>query len=130
MVVLVSLNTTTERTYTDARHAVGDGYRGQTGTTTERTIFDARHAAGDGNRGQTGAIRERMMTYARNAFGDGDRGQTGATPERTRTNARHAVGDYSVLTTCNQSIACRLYNCITILARVIIGVIIFYNNRG
>ena len=53
-----------ERLSLDARHAVGEGDRGQTGATIERLATDARHAVGNGDRGQTRAIRERILTNA------------------------------------------------------------------
>ena len=65
MVVLRSLNTTTERFIADARHGVRDGYVRQTRAFRERTQTDARHGVRDGHARQANAIKECITADAR-----------------------------------------------------------------
>ena len=90
MVVRTLLDTASEGLLADARHAVGDGDRGQAGAFPEGHFADARHAGRDGDRGQTGAVFEGTFADALHAVADGDAGQSAAFIEGIIADARHA----------------------------------------
>ena len=91
IVVWISLNTKSERTTSNARHAIGDGDGGKARAMIERFISNARHAIADGDGGEFRAIIERILSNARHTIGDGDGGKARAIIERRTSNARYGV---------------------------------------
>ena len=84
---------TLERTFANARHAVGYRYARKSGATVERIMADARDTVGNRDAGQAYATRERIITDRRGTVGNCDTRKTLATPERISADTRHAVRD-------------------------------------
>ena len=84
--------TTSERTSSNARYAIGDGDRGEGGAAGESLISNACNAIGDGDGGERTAMIESHISNTRNAVRDSDGGERRATIESTTSNARNAVG--------------------------------------
>ena len=58
---------TYQGTYSDARHAVGNGDGCQAATSFERRLTDARHTVGNGDGCQAATAKERVAANARHA---------------------------------------------------------------
>ena len=90
----------------------------------ERIVTDAGHTVGDDDGGQAAAIPEGIVADACHTATDGNGGQAATFPEGMVADAGHAIGDNSVHTTCNLGICCCFYNCIAVIARIILFIII------
>ena len=94
-ITVVKVIATVERTLADARYAIGNRNRGQTGTIGKRILADGGQLAirAKLHRGHTIAIAERTLADARHAIRDRDRGQASARVERMIADTRHVIGN-------------------------------------
>ena len=119
---------TIESIESDARHRIGNGYRGQATAVSESRTPDACHGVGDGNGGQAAATCESTVSYAHHGVGDFNGGQT-ATRESFISDTRYGVGDDRVITSSYQFIFCCMDNGITVVSGIK-NLIIFIHGNG